>query len=389
MWRPGAARVEPGEQRAELAVLARELRHHSGVGPVAWPARSAPCHQHITSRGRSRRGQIEPREDLRHLLGFADLRVERRHAIARADAAPVGLRAHPEEGRRGHALALGRGPERLGLDPARVVRVVEALAARAVPEPVVDDAVAVGRRAGGERDVARETCSTGTPGRVAPRAARRARSARTPGSSRGRDSRGARRRARARSRSAGRGPPAAGAAPARSHAQRSDHAASTAISAARFASRIPAAGRSNDQPRNVSRSSATSSARARTAALGSCSAISTRRRTRPGSSRPKRRARWPKLAIAPARTPGAAVARELHAAALRPLPGLPRDADLEREVGELGGVVALDRVLDAGAERRVAGVPSHRHDASRPAARRCESSRPNGNAQSGFTGSAR
>src|SRR5439155_10935063 len=55
----------------------------------------------------------------------------------------------------------------------------------------------------------------------------------------------------------------------------------------------------------------------------------------------------------------AAVARELHAAALRPLPGLARKPDLEREVGEFGGIVALDRILDARAEGCVGPGVSH------------------------------
>ena len=61
--------------------------------------------------------------------------------------APGRLRAHPEEGRGGHALALGGDPERLGLDPAGIVRVVE-LAALRVEELVADDSVAVGMGAG-------------------------------------------------------------------------------------------------------------------------------------------------------------------------------------------------------------------------------------------------
>ena len=153
---PGAARVEPREQAAELAILLlHRLAHLRRVGSVGVALRVGavpPGEDEARALGGR---EIEPGEDPVHLLRVGHGLIEGGLAMGCGDALPGGLRPHPEEGRGAHALALGGGPERLGLDPARVVPVVEE-AALAVQEGVGHDAVAVRRSAGRDRDVARK-----------------------------------------------------------------------------------------------------------------------------------------------------------------------------------------------------------------------------------------
>ena len=151
--RPGAARVEAREQAAELVVLAAQRLARLGrIGPVGVALRVGavpPGHHEPRPLGGR---QIEPAEDPVDLLGLGHRGVEGRLVVGRRHALPGRLGPHPEERRGAHALALGGHPERLRLDPARVVRVVEE-PALPVDEGVGDDAVAVDRRAGRERDV--------------------------------------------------------------------------------------------------------------------------------------------------------------------------------------------------------------------------------------------
>ena len=148
--------VDASQQLPEGGVLKSELLSHGGVrrpGAVGDGINARPV-AHDEPRALPLR-QPQPAEHLLDLFRFGALRVEGRHAVAGADAVPVGLRADPEVCGGGQPLALRRRPEGFGLDPGGVI-FVAVNAALGILEVVVDHAVDIGPGAGGDGDVARE-----------------------------------------------------------------------------------------------------------------------------------------------------------------------------------------------------------------------------------------
>src|SRR5271157_4786038 len=131
---PSASRIESREQLRESVVLLDQGRRN--VWPV-WTVSVSHGVGAVPPREHKARpllkGEIKPGQDLLHLRLLGDVTIEGRFAVGRANTAPVCLRTHPEKYGGAHALALGRDPDRLGFEPARIVFVLE-LSAHAIAE---------------------------------------------------------------------------------------------------------------------------------------------------------------------------------------------------------------------------------------------------------------
>ena len=116
--RPGAPRVDRGEQTHQLRILLAQADSDVGMSrpllmadivstvPVTHDQSGAFAHR-----------QIQPRDDLIDFTCLPDGAVERRDAIARPLAVPVGLRADPEVGRGPNPLPFRGNPQGFGLNP--------------------------------------------------------------------------------------------------------------------------------------------------------------------------------------------------------------------------------------------------------------------------------
>ena len=119
-----AARVDAAQQFAERAVLLAQLLPHARrirAQPVRERIRAVPPRHHET--GTLGLGKVEPRIS----ATFVDSSMPSSNGARRYVAATPchGVSAHPEEDRGVHRLPLGSGPERLGLEPARIIAVVK------------------------------------------------------------------------------------------------------------------------------------------------------------------------------------------------------------------------------------------------------------------------
>ena len=147
------AGIEALEEPTQLRVLLAQLGGHPATfRPEIVPGtiRASPvAHNQLRSLAR---WQLQPGQYLIHLLGFRPVTVEWADPVTRALAMPVGLGAHPEVGGRWNPLALRGNPQRLCLEPVGIAA-IEVRTLLPIEEAVVDDAVRVRERPGGDGHV--------------------------------------------------------------------------------------------------------------------------------------------------------------------------------------------------------------------------------------------